>query len=308
MKMDNRDRDIVVAALKHAAPYIRMFKRKIFIVKAGGELFLSPTATRALMEQVAILHQVGIHVVLVHGAGPQSTQLSKERGLVTNMVNGRRVTDADTLAVITQVTTDINTQILDTCQAIELPAVGMGGTKAGPLVAVKRPPVEVAGEGLVDYGYVGDIESINTSMIQAALEQGLVPIISALSADATGTMLNVNADTVAAALASALQVEKMILATGAPGILEDIADPSSLISYLDLGGLKELRSAGSLADGMLPKAEAIEAAINGGVPRVHIISYSLPDGLLLEIFTNEGTGTLVVKSIEALTEAEQATA
>jgi acetylglutamate kinase len=280
----------------------------IFIVKAGGELFLSPSATRALVEQIAILHQVGIQVVLVHGAGPQSTQLAKDRGLVTNMVHGRRVTDADTLDVITQVTTSINTQILESCQAIELPAIGMGGVKAGPLLAVKRPPVEVAGEGLVDYGYVGNIESIDTRMIQAALDQGLVPVVSALSPNATDTLLNVNADTVAAALASALQAEKLILATGAPGILEDIADPASLISYLDLSGLKQLRDAGSLADGMLPKAEAIEAAINGGVPRVHIISYSLPDGLLLEIFTNEGTGTLVVKSIEALSEAEQATA
>jgi acetylglutamate kinase len=121
-------------------------------------------------------------------------------------------------------------------------------------------------------------------------------------------MLNINADTIASTLASALGAEKLILATGAIGILEDIKDPRSLVSYVDIAGLQQLRENGALADGMLPKARAIEIALSGGVPRVHVISYAVPDCLLLEIFTNEGTGTLVVKSIEALTAAEQATA
>ena len=134
----------------------------------------------------------------------------------------------------------------------------------------------------------------------------MVPVISPLSADASGTLLNINADTVAAALAAALSAEKLILITGAPGILEDLQDSGSLVSYIDLAGLQRLRDSGALAGGMLPKASAIEAAINGNVPRVHVISYKLPDSLLLEIFTNEGTGTLVVNNIETLSAEEQA--
>jgi acetylglutamate kinase len=166
----------------------------------------------------------------------------------------------------------------------------------------------VEGNGTVDYGFVGDIEAIDGAAIEAILEAGKVPVVSPLTADAAGNMLNINADTIASTLASALGAEKLILATGAIGILEDIKDPRSLVSYVDIAGLQLLRENGSLADGMLPKARAIEIALSGGVPRVHVISYAVPDCLLLEIFTNEGTGTLVVKSIEALTAAEQATA
>ena len=305
MTMNHKHRDIVVAALKHAAPYIRMFKRKIFVIKAGGELFIDPLATHALIEQVAILHQVGVRVVLVHGAGPQSTALAKQRGLETRMVQGRRVTDAETLQVSEDANQQISLQIQAACAELGIPAVAMRGADEKLIQAGKRPPVEVAGAGLVDYGFVGDIEAIDCSIIDKHLANGVVPIISPISADKDGTLLNINADTVAAALAAAMGAEKLIMATGAPGILEDINDRSSLVSYLDLAGLQELRENGSLADGMLPKAKAIEAAINGGVKRVHVISFSLPDSLLLEIFTNEGTGTLIVKSIEVLTEAEQ---
>jgi len=306
MTLDNKHRDIVVAALKHAAPYIRMFKRKVFVIKAGGELFADPDAIHALVEQIAILQQVGVRVVLVHGAGPQSTQLAKERGLTTTMIQGRRVTDAATLEVSAAANQRISAAVLAACATIDLHAVSVRGADNGLILAVKRPPVQVEGVGLVDYGYVGDIESIDCSSLLEYIDNGVVPIVSPLSADANGQLLNINADTVAAALAAALNAEKLILATGAPGILEDISNPRSLVSYLDLAGLRRLREQGSLADGMLPKAKAIEAAINGGVKRVHVISYALPDSLLLEVFTNEGTGTLIVKSIEALSAAEQA--
>jgi len=306
MTLDNKNRDIIVAALKHAAPYIRMFKRKVFVIKAGGELFVDPLATQALVDQIAILQQVGVRVVVVHGAGPQSTLLAKERGLVTKMIEGRRVTDAATLDVSVAANQQISALILQACAAIDLPAISLRGADNNLIQAVKRPPVQVNGLGLVDYGYVGDIQAIDCSVIEECLNNGVVPVISPVSATADGQLLNINADTVAAALAAALKAEKLILATGAPGILEDVRDTRSLVSYLDLAGLHNLREQGPLADGMLPKAKAIEAAINGGVQRVHVISYTLPDSLLLEVFTNEGTGTLIVKSIEALSAAEQA--
>lgn len=301
-----QNRDIVVAALKHAAPYIRMFKRQTFVLKAGGEVFASAEATRALLEQVSILHQVGIRVVLVHGGGPQATELARALGVPTRMVGGRRVTDSQTLDVATMVLNgQINTRILAMCRELELPAVGISGIDAGLIRAHKRAPVNTPDEGTVDYGFVGDIDTVDADVLQTQLERGLVPVVSPLSADDDGTVLNINADTVAAALASALGAAKLILATGAPGILEDRSDPASLVSYTDLDGLRRLRENGSLAEGMLPKAAAIETAIRGKVPRVHIISWKVPDSLLLEIFTNEGTGTLVVENIATLSAEEQ---
>ncbi len=306
--MKNHYRDVVVSALKHAAPYIRLYKKKIFVLKAGGEVFTSDDATRHLLEQVALLHQVGIRVVLVHGGGPQLTELANALGVPTQMVGGRRVTDKQTLDVTTMVLNgQINTRILAACRDLHLPAVGISGVDAGLIRAHKRPPVEVEGHagGPVDFGFVGDIDSVDTDVVRAQLDNGMVPIVSPLSADDSGTVLNINADTVAAALATALGASKLILTMGAPGILEDRHNSSSLVSYLDLDDLEELRVNGSLAEGMLPKARAIEAAIKGGVPRVHLISYKIPDSLLLEIFTNEGTGTLVVADTDTLTPEEQ---
>jgi acetylglutamate kinase len=300
------DRAVVVSALKHAAPYIRLFKGKVFVLKAGGEVFADASRTRSLMEQVGILHQVGIRVVLIHGGGPQSTQLARALGVDSKFIDGRRVTDGASLDVATMVLNgQINTRVLAACRDLHIPAVGMSGVDAGLIRAHRRPPVARGSES-VDYGFVGDIDAVDADVLRKQLDNGLMPVVSPLSCDETGTLLNINADTVAAAIAAELKAEKLILATGAPGILEDIDDPQSLISYIDRARLDELRSAGKLADGMLPKAAAIHAALANGVSRVHVISYKMPDSLLLEVFTNEGTGTLVVNDINALTPAEQA--
>lgn len=303
-----RDRAVVVSALKHAAPYIRLFKRKVFVLKAGGEVFADAALTRSLMEQIGLLYQVGIRVVLVHGGGPQTTELATAMGIESKFVDGRRVTDENALKVSTMVLNgQINTQILAVCRELELPAVGISGVDAGLIRAHRRAPVKLANGESVDYGFVGDIDSVDTSVLQKQLDNGLMPVVSPLSSDSSGTLLNINADTVAAEIAVALGAEKLILATGAPGILEDKDDPQSLVSYLDRAGLKKLQDEGKLADGMLPKAAAIDTAIANGVNRVHIISYRLADSLLLEVFTNEGTGTLVVNDIAALSPAEQST-
>jgi len=301
-----RDRAIVVSALKHAAPYIRLFKGKVFVIKAGGEVFADPVLTRALVEQVGILHQVGIRTVLIHGGGPQSTQLASALGLNTTFVEGRRVTDGDSLNVAMMVLNgQINTRILAACRDLQIPAVGISGVDAGLIRAHRRPPVEREGDTPVDYGFVGDIDAVDADILRKQLDNGLMPVISPLSCDESGTLLNINADTVAAAIAAELGAEKLILATGAPGILEDANDPGSLISYIDRAALQKLRQDGKLADGMLPKAAAIDAAIANGVQRVHVISCKLADSILLEVFTNEGTGTLVVDDIAALSPEEQ---
>ena len=305
-RLSGNERAIAVNALKRAAPYIRMYKRKVFVLKAGGEAFATPEGTRAIMEQVGILHGVGIRVVLVHGGGPQATQLATELGVTTQFVDGRRVTDAGSLEVAMMVLNgQINTRLLAACRDLGIPAVGISGVDAGLIRARKRPPVHSDSGETVDYGFVGDIESVDADILLKQLDNDLIPIISPLSADASGTLLNINADTVAAAIAVALGAEKLMLATGAPGILESADDPRSVISYLDIAGLARLREAGRLAGGMLPKAAAIEQALTGGVPRVHVIAYDLPDSLLLEVFTNEGMGTLVVSDIGHLSPAEQ---
>jgi acetylglutamate kinase len=305
-RLTTNERAIVVTALRHAVPYLRVYKRKVFVLKAGGDAFVSAETTRALMEQIGILHQVGIRVVLVHGGGPQSTELSKRLGLETRMVEGRRVTDAPTLEVSTMVLNgEINTRIVAMCRALGVPAIGVSGVDSGLIKASKRPPVKLASGETVDYGFVGDIQGIDSSIILKQLENDLVPIVSPLSSDDHGVLLNINADTVAAAIATELKAEKFILATNAPGILESLEDPRSLISYVDRQGLKRLRDEGKISGGMLPKVAAIERALAGGVPRVHVISYSQPDSLLLEVFTNEGTGTLVVNDTERLRPEEQ---
>jgi len=304
-RLNTNERAIVITALRHALPYLRIFKNKVFVIKAGGDAFVSTETTRALLEQVGILHQVGIRVVLVHGGGPQSTALAKRLGLETEMVEGRRVTDARTLEVSTMVLNgEINTRIVAVCRALGIPAIGLSGVDGGLIKATKRPPVEVAGR-TVDYGYVGDILGLDTSVLVKQLDNDLVPIVSPLSSDDQGTLLNINADTVAAMIACDLKAEKFVMATGAPGILESLDDPRSLISYVDRAGLRRLRDEGKISGGMLPKATAIERALSGGVPRVHVISYAQPDSLLLEVFTNEGTGTLVVNDTKALRPEEQ---
>jgi acetylglutamate kinase len=305
MIMHSPEKSVAIRALRSAAPYIRMYKGKTFIVKAGGAVFGDPVATRALIEQIAILHYLGVKVVMVHGGGPQLTQVTEAMGVPTRMVQGRRVTDEKSIDATSMVLNGlINTKLLAICRDLDIEAVGVSGVDAGLIKAHKREPVKVEGE-MVDYGFVGDIDLVSDSVLRKLLDNGLMPVVSPLSADENGTLLNINADTVAAAIGAALGAEKLILCTGAPGIMENVNDPRSVVSYTDIKGLERMRQSGAIKDGMLPKAKAIEAAIRGGVRRVHVISYDAPDSILTEVFTNEGLGTLIVNDINALTPAEQ---
>ncbi|MEY4933345.1 MAG: hypothetical protein RLZZ403_1665, partial [Pseudomonadota bacterium] len=236
---------------------------------------------------------------------PQLTEIQQSLGLEPKIVAGRRVTDAKSIEVTSMVLNGlVNTQILGICRELDIAAVGVSGVDAGLIRAHKRPPTVVEGQ-TIDYGFVGDIDLVDAKVLQQLLDDGLMPVVSPVSADDSGQLLNINADTVASAIGAALKAEKLILCTGAPGILESLEDPRSVVSYTDLNGLKRLRDQGSLKDGMLPKAKAIEDAIKGGVRRVHVISYKAQDSILAEVFTNEGTGTLIVQDTKALSAAEQ---
>ncbi len=297
---------VAIRAMRNAAPYIRMYKGKVFVVKVGGAIFASAAETRSLVEQVAILHQIGIRVVLVHGGGPQLDEMQRSLGLEPKMIDGRRVTDEKTIEVTVMVLNGLlNTRLLGICRELGIRAVGISGVDGGLVNAHRRAPVKGADGGTIDYGQVGDIDGIDPDVLHKLLDSGYMPIVSPLSCDASGAMLNINADTVAANIGAALGAEKLLLCTGATGIFEDITDPSTLVSYTDLSGLKRLEAKGSFADGMMPKANAIEAAIRGGVRRVHVISFKSTDALLAEVFTNEGLGTLIVADVKGLSPAEQ---
>ena len=305
MIMQSPEKSAAIRALRSAAPYIRLYKGKTFVIKAGGAVFGDAVATRALIEQIAILHYLGIKVVMVHGGGPQLTQVTEAMGVPTRMVQGRRITDEKAIDTTSMVLNGlINTKLLAICREMDMDAVGVSGVDAGLIKAHKRGPVTIEGE-VVDFGLVGDIDLVDHSVLKKLLDNGLMPVVSPLSADDKGQLLNINADTVASAIGAALGAEKLILCTGAPGILENVADPGSVISYTDLKGLDKLRASGAIKDGMLPKAKAIEEAIRGGVHRVHVISYDAPDSILTEVFTNEGMGTLIVSDVNALSPAEQ---
>ncbi|MFQ3333502.1 MAG: acetylglutamate kinase [Woeseiaceae bacterium] len=301
-----KNKSSIVSALKYAAPYIRLFKNKIFVIKVGGELFTDKVLTRKLIEQIAILQQLGIRIILIHGGGIQSTQMASSLGIEAQFVEGRRITDAKSIEIATMILNGkINTQILAVAREFDLNAIGMSGIDAGLINAHRREALKTKDNKLIDYGFVGDIDSINTDLLEKQLSANLIPVISPLTCDKNGVILNINADTVAAAIAAAIGAEKLILISSAPGILEDRDDNASLISYLDLEKLKKLIDEQKITDGMLPKSTAINYALERGVARVHIISYNTPDSLLIEIFTNDGTGTLVVNNIEMLSSSEQ---
>jgi acetylglutamate kinase len=292
-----------IAALRHAVPYLALFRGRTFVVKVGGGALDDPRSVASVVEQVAALHHLGIRVVLVHGGGQQASAQARALGLPVRQVEGRRVTDDAMLAVVARALNgDANTALLSACRAAGLQAAGISGVDADLVVARRRSPLPV------DYGHVGDVERVDPRLARHLLDGGFVPVVSPLGADASGRLLNLNADGVAAALAVALRAEKLLCLIEPAGVLEDPADPGSLVSYLDLPGLARLRAEGRLLAGMLPKAAAIETALTGGVPRAHLVSWRSPDALLWEVFSNEGSGTLVVPDLRALSREERVTA
>ena len=295
-----------ISALNNAAPYIKLYKDKIFIIKIGGELLRDISSARKLLKQIATIHQFGIKVILVHGGGPQLTEMIEKSGQVSEFNNGRRVTDQSTISLAVMVLNgEVNTKLLAISVELGIPAIGISGIDGGMIVTKKREKNKNETGALIDYGYVGDISSVNMDILNTQLDAGYIPIISSLTANTDGVILNVNADTIAATIAYELSAEKLILMTSVPGILMDTNDKTSLISYINHDSLKKMKSNGKLTDGMLPKADAIGLALDNGVSRVHIISSNSEDSLLTEIFTNHGTGTLIVKDLTNLTTKEQ---
>jgi acetylglutamate kinase len=304
------DREATMAGLMRALPYIRLFRGRVFVIKLGGSLGAEPDALRQVLEQVKVLQEVGIRVVLVHGGGEQTTALARRLGIETRFVGGRRVTTPQALeAAVMTLNGTVNTAVLAACRAAQLPAIGVSCVDAGLTQVRVRPPVEVTNEAsepiTVDFGEVGDIVSADGTVLERLISSGFLPVVSPISATDHGRVLNVNADTVASTIACALDAEKLIFLTEIPGILENKNDRSSMVSCIDLAGLSAMEACGALDGGMLPKVNATRAALAGGVRRIHMVGFRQKLSLLIEIFTNEGVGTLVVRDLAALPPAEQ---
>ncbi len=286
--------------LLDAHPYIRLFRGRTFVVKLSGALLEERIRTE-IARDIALLHDVGIRIVVVHGGGPQLDAYCQKMDIPRQVVAGRRVTDARTQEAARMVFMGLlNTELVGALSAQGIQAVGMNGGDGAVVTGVKRPTRAVRDpstgeETKVDFGFVGDIHSVNRTLLDAVMEKGMVPVLAPLIGGPGGVLLNVNADTVAARVAMALNAEKLVLCTSVAGLLEDPADPRRLVSYGDLDTLEELIGRGVVSGGMLPKLAAIGEALRGGVQRVHIIDGTRPHSLLMEIFTNEGVGTMLVR-------------
>jgi acetylglutamate kinase len=295
-----------IAGLKGALRYVRAYRDNVFVVKLGGDVLADGEALDRVAQQLGLLSSLSIRIVVVHGGGPQATALSRRLGHEPTIVAGRRVTDETALEVSKMVYSgSLNVNLLASLRAHEVQGVGLSGVDADLITARRRPPVKVVDDAgvsrEVDYGHVGDVDRVDPRILTTLLEARFMPVVASLAGDKDGNVYNVNADTVAEALAVSVKAQKLIFLTGAPGILRDRNDPSSLVTFADPDDLASLMSSGAIAGGMRPKVEACIRAATGGVERTHIIDGRLPDSLLLEAFTGAGCGTMIVGRKEKAT-------
>jgi acetylglutamate kinase len=284
-------------ALRTAAPYLSRFRGQTFVVKLGGEVMRAPGALRDVLEQLALLWHLGIRVVVVHGGGADIDDFSHKLGIRVKKFAGRRVTSDEALDVVKmKLAGETHVNLLSSMRGVGLPVVGLSGLDAGLLIAEKRPPVEIEEEGKtteVDFGWVGDIRRVNPELLLHLLDGGYLPVITPISADEKGQVFNTNADSSAAEVAIALQAEKLVLALNVPGLLRKVDDPGSVIPFLRADELPGVAKSGIASKGMLPKLAAAQMAIERGVHSVHLVSGMSPDAILTEVFTNEGSGTMI---------------
>jgi len=286
--------------LREALPYIQRFKGQTFVVKLSGKVTESHENLISLAEELALLHQVGIRICVVHGGGKQLSELAHKLGIEQTIIEGRRVTDDATLEMAKMIFAGkINTDILAALRHRSIEAVGLSGVDGNIVHAERRPPKEILNRETgvrdkVDFGHVGDVVQINTRLLTMLLDHGYLPVISSLGADAEGTVFNINADTIAAEIAVQLQAEKLILLSDVDGIYLTAGDPQSKLSRLTATDASELISSGAASGGMIPKLQSIVVLLQRGVHSAHIISGTKRNALLSEVFTDKGTGTMIV--------------
>ena len=286
--------------LREALPYIQRFKGQTFVVKLSGKVTESQRNLMSLAEELALLHQVGIRICVVHGGGKQLSELANKLGIEQTIIEGRRVTDDATLEMAKMIFAGkINTDILAALRNHGIEAVGLSGVDGNIVHAERRPPKEILNRETgvrdkVDFGHVGDVVQINTRLLTVLLDHGYLPVISSLGADAEGMVFNINADTIAAEIAVQLQAEKLILLSDVDGLYLTAGDPQTKLSRLTATEANELLSNGAASGGMIPKLQSIVVLLQRGVHSAHIISGTKRNALLSEVFTDKGTGTMIV--------------
>ncbi len=285
--------------LREALPYIQRFKGKTFVVKFSGKVTENKENLASLAEELALLHQVGIKICVIHGGGKQLNELAERMGVAQTVIDGRRVTDDETLELAKMIFAGkINVEILAALRNHGIEAVGLSGVDGNIVGASRRPPKEILNRSTgetktVDFGHVGDVLEINDHLLRVLLEQDYLPVVSSLGADNNGQIFNINADTIAAEIAAHLQCEKLVLLSDTNGIYLDVNNPQTKISRLTLNEAEEMINSGAASGGMIPKIQSLIALLKRGVKSAHVISGTERNALLSEVFTDQGTGTML---------------
>jgi len=275
--------------LIEALPYIQRFNRKVIVVKYGGSAMVDEALKRRVIQDVTLLKLVGFKPIIVHGGGKDISRMVERVGMEPKFVNGLRVTDEDTMEIAEMVLNKVNKSLVQLVESLGVRAIGISG-KDGALLKVDKKYSN--GE---DIGFVGDIKEVNIEILHDLLEKDFLPIICPIGLDDDYNTYNINADDAACAIARAMEAEKLAFLTDIEGVYKDPKDPETLISELTVSEAENLMQEGYIGGGMLPKLQNCVDAINNGVSRVHILDGRIPHCLLLEIFTNKGIGTAILK-------------
>ena len=281
-----RDAGAKATVLAEALPYIREFSGKTVVIKYGGNAMEDPDLAELFAQDVVLMRLVGMSPVVVHGGGPQISDLMRRLGKEPEFVDGLRVTDAETVDIVRMALVGkVNREIVSSVNRHGSYAVGLSGEDAGLINVAARDE---------KLGFVGDVRRIDPSILERLLREELIPVVATVGVDDAGQAYNVNADTVAGAIAESLRAEKLVYLTNVAGLYGDLADEASLISRIDVDRLAALADDGVLSDGMIPKVRSCVEAVKSGVSRAHILDGRIPHALLLEFFTREGIGTMVI--------------
>lgn len=285
---DNMITDAMKAQVLTAAlPYIQKYYGKTVVVKYGGNAMINPELKQAVMSDIILLSLVGIKIVLVHGGGPEISGMLKKLGIESKFVNGLRYTDKETADIVQMVLSGkTNKDLVSLIEVSGGNAVGLCGIDGAMIKAVKL-------EDGFDYGYVGEIVSVDPKPIMKVLEEGYIPVIATVGIDEDGQVYNINADTAAAEIATALNAENIITLTDIPGLLQNVNDTSTLISHISVDDVEELIKNGIISGGMIPKMKSCEKAVRSGVKKAVMIDGRVPHSILIEMFSHEGIGTLM---------------
>jgi len=273
--------------LIEALPYFKQWVGKVVVVKYGGNAMLNEELKEAVMEDIVLLNTIGIKVVLVHGGGPEINNMLERVGKESKFVDGLRYTDAETMEIVQMVLTGkLNKEIVGILLQKGGRAVGLSGVDSGLLRAVKTEK---------DLGFVGEVTHVNPEILSSVLAEDFIPVVStvALGEQGDNSRYNINADTAAAKIAVALRAEKFVQLTNVPGVLRDVNDPSTLIKRIEKTAIGSLKATGIISSGMIPKIDCCLTALEGGVPRTHIIDGRVPHSLLIEMFSDRGIGTMI---------------